>query len=78
MLPLRSIAEGKLIYQSIGCDGVPVEMKRLPPAEERVVLGEMERQLEQRGLCLRRDSKSSSQAIADATARRCWSIRRSS
>ena len=52
-LPLRSIAERKLIYQSIGRDGVPVAMKRLPPAEERVVLGEMERQLEQRGLCLR-------------------------
>jgi len=57
VLPLRSIAEGKLIYQSIGRDGVPVAMKRLPPAEERVVLGEMERQLEQRGLCLRQGDK---------------------
>lgn len=57
VLPLRSIAEGKLIYQSIGRDGAPVEMKRLPPAEERVVLGEMERQLEQRGLCLRQGDK---------------------
>jgi hypothetical protein len=57
VLPLRSIAEGKLIYQSIGRDGVPAEMKRLPPAEERVVLGEMERQLEQRGLCLRQGDK---------------------
>lgn len=57
VMPLRSIAEGKLIYQSIGRDGVPVEMKRLPPAEERVVLGEMERQLEQRGLCLRQGDK---------------------
>lgn len=57
VLPLRSIAEGKLIYQSIGRDGVAVEMKRLPPAEERVVLGEMERQLEQRGLCLRQGDK---------------------
>lgn len=57
VLPLRSIAEGKLIYQSIGRDGVPVEMKRLPPADERVVLGEMERQLEQRGLCLRQGGK---------------------
>jgi hypothetical protein len=28
VLPLRSIAEGKLIYQSIGRNGVPVEMKR--------------------------------------------------
>ncbi|HMG05762.1 MAG TPA: TIR domain-containing protein, partial [Chthoniobacterales bacterium] len=57
VLPLSSIAEGKLIYQSIKRDGVPVEMKRLPPAEERVVLGEMERQLEQRGLCLRQGDK---------------------
>lgn len=57
VLPLRSIAEGKLIYQSMGRDGVPVEMKRLPPAEERVVLGEMERQLEQRALCLRQGDK---------------------
>ena len=57
VLPLRSIAEGKLIYQSIGRDGAPVEMKRLPPADERVVLGEMERQLEQRGLCLRQGDK---------------------
>ena len=38
-------------------NGAPVEMKRLPPAEERVVLGEMERQLEQRGLCLRQGDK---------------------
>lgn len=57
ILPLRSIAEGKLIYQSIGRSGIPVEMKRLPPADERVVLGEMERQLEQRGLCLRQGDK---------------------
>ena len=70
--------KGKLIYQSIGRDGATVEMKRLPPAEERVMLGEMERQLEQRGLSCARATSSSSQAIADATARRCWSIRRSS
>jgi len=57
VLPLQSIAEGKLIYQSIGRDGVPVEMKRLPAAEERVVLGEMERQLLQRSLCLRQGNK---------------------
>ena len=56
-LPLRSIAEGKLIYQSIGRDGSPVEMKRLPPAQERVVLGEMERQLKERGLCLQQGDK---------------------
>lgn len=57
VLPMHSIAEGKLIYQSVGRDGVPVQMMRLPPAEERVVLGEMERQLEQRGLCLRQGNK---------------------
>lgn len=57
VLPLRSIAEGKLIYQSIGRDGVAVEMKRLSPAEERVVLSEMEQQLEHRGLCLRQCDK---------------------
>lgn len=56
-LPLRSIAEGKLIYQSIGRDGSPVEMKRLPPGQERVVLGEMERQLNERGLCLQQGDK---------------------
>jgi small GTP-binding protein len=57
VLPLRSIAEGQLIYQSIGRDGAAVEMKRLPSNEERVVLGEMELQLEQRGLCLRQGDK---------------------
>lgn len=57
VLPLRSIAEGKLICQSIESDGAPVEMKRLPPAQERVELGEMGRQLEQRGLCPRRGDK---------------------
>jgi len=56
-LPLRSIEEGNLIYQSIGRDGSAIEMKRLPAAEERVVLGEMERQLEMRGLCLRQGDK---------------------
>ncbi len=53
----RQFSEGKLIYQSIGRDGVPAEMKRLPSAEERVVLGEMERQLEQRYLCLRQGNQ---------------------
>jgi small GTP-binding protein len=57
VLPLRAIADGKLIYQRIGRDGAQVEMKRLPPAAERVVLGEMERQLEERGLCLRQGDK---------------------
>lgn len=57
VLPMKSIAEGKLIYQSIGRDGIPVIMKRLTAPDERVVLGEMERQLEQRGLCLRQGDK---------------------
>jgi small GTP-binding protein len=56
-LPLRSIAEGRLLFQSVERDGSILEMKRLPPAEERVVLGEMERQLELRGLCLRQGDK---------------------
>ena len=57
VLPIRSIAERDLLYQSVGRDGTPVETMRLPPAEERVVLGEMERQLERRGLCLRQGDK---------------------
>jgi small GTP-binding protein len=57
VLPLRSIAEGKLIYQSASQDGAVVEMRRLPPPEERIVLGEMERQLIERGLCLRQGDK---------------------
>lgn len=44
VLPLRSAGEGKLNYQSNRRDGAPVEMKRLPPTEPRVVQGEMERQ----------------------------------
>ena len=56
-LPLRSIAEGKLVYQSVGRDGGIAEMKRLPPSDERVVLGEMERQLLERHLCLRQGDK---------------------
>lgn len=38
-------------------DGGIVNMKRLPEAEERVVLREMERHLEERGLCLRQSDK---------------------
>lgn len=56
-LPLRSIAEGKLLFQTVGRDGGIVNMKRLSEVEERVVLREMERQLEQRGLCLRQGDK---------------------
>ena len=56
-LPLRSIADGELIYLSAGGDGNVVQMKRLPPSDERVVLGEMERQLRERGLCLQQGDK---------------------
>ncbi len=56
-LPLRSIAEGKLLFQTVERDGSILEMKRLPEVEERVVLREMERQLEERGLCLRQGDK---------------------
>jgi small GTP-binding protein len=56
-LPLRSIAEGNLLFQTVERDGSILEMKRLPGAEERVVLREMERQMEERGLCLRQGDK---------------------
>lgn len=56
-LPLRSIAEGKLLFQTVERDGSILEMKRLPRTEERVVLREMERQMEERGLCLRQGDK---------------------
>jgi WD40 repeat protein len=56
-LPQRSIAEGKLVYQSVGRDGAVVDMKRLQPHEERIILGEMERQLTERGLCLQQGDK---------------------
>lgn len=56
-LPLRSIAEGRLLFQTVERDGNIAEMKRLPAADERVVLREMERQLEERGLCLRQGDK---------------------
>ncbi|MBK5274469.1 MAG: TIR domain-containing protein [Desulfuromonadales bacterium] len=56
-IPLRSIAEGRLLFQSVERDGSILEMKRLPETEERVVLREMERQMEERGLCLRQGDK---------------------
>ena len=56
-LPLRSIAEGRLLFQTVERDGSIIEMKRLAPADERVVLREMERQLEERSLCLRQGDK---------------------
>ncbi|CAH1386576.1 Small GTP-binding protein domain-containing protein [Candidatus Nitrotoga sp. M5] len=56
-LPLRSIAEGKLLFQTVERNGEIVEMKRLPKSDERIILQEMERQLEERGLCLRQGDK---------------------
>ena len=56
-LPLRSIAAGELVYQSVGRDGNVIDMKRLPAQSERVILAEMERQLLDRGLCLRQGDK---------------------
>jgi len=56
-LPLQSIAEGKLLFQTVERDGSILEMKRLPEAEGRVVLREMERQMEERRLCLRQGDK---------------------
>lgn len=56
-LPLQSIAEGKLLFQTVERDGSILEMKRLPEVEERIVLREMERQMEERGLCLRQGDK---------------------
>lgn len=56
-LPIRSIAEGNLVYQSVTQEGEVLEVKRLPLQSERVVLVEMERQLLERGLCLRQGDK---------------------
>jgi WD40 repeat protein len=56
-LPVRSIAEGKLIYHGVGSDGSVVKMNRLSSADERVVLAEMERQLRERGLCVEQGDK---------------------
>jgi len=56
-LPLTSIGQGKLLFQTVDREGGVAEMKRLPEAAERVVLREMERQLEERGLCLRQGDK---------------------
>ena len=56
-LPLRSIEEGKLLFHTVERDDGIGEMQRLPGSEERVVLREMERQLEECGLCLRQGDK---------------------
>ena len=51
-LSRESIAHGELIYQFVGHESEPTKMNRLDLPEERVVLGEMERLLLKRGLCL--------------------------
>lgn len=52
-LPVSSIVEGKLIFQTKQQDGKDVAEKRLDPADEKVVLQAMEQMLLERRLCLR-------------------------
>jgi small GTP-binding protein len=54
-LPVSSIAEGRLIFQTSQADGREVEEKRLGPADEKVVLQAMEQMLLERRLCLRQN-----------------------
>jgi small GTP-binding protein len=57
-LPLGAIAEGRLIFQSLAHNGSDtIQMQRLPQEMERIVLREMEKQLEERFICLRQDGK---------------------
>ncbi len=54
-LPVRSIAEGKLIFQTRQASGEIVEEKRLAPREEPIVLQAIEQTLVGRKLCLWQD-----------------------
>ncbi|MCB9913475.1 MAG: GTP-binding protein, partial [Planctomycetes bacterium] len=54
-LPVRSIMEGKLIFQTKQAGGKTTGEKRLGPADEKVVLQAMEQMLIERRLCLRQD-----------------------
>ena len=54
-LPVSSIVEGKLIFQTKQEEGKDVVEKRLGPAEEKVVLQAMEQMLLDRRLCLRQN-----------------------
>jgi small GTP-binding protein len=54
-LPVSSIVEGKLVFQTKQEDGKDVVEKRLGPADEKVVLQAMEQMLLERRLCLRQD-----------------------
>jgi small GTP-binding protein len=53
-LPVSSIVDGKLIFQTKQADGKEAE-KRLPQAEEQIVLQAMEQLLLERRLCLRQN-----------------------
>lgn len=54
-LPVSSIMEGKLIFQTKHADGKAVAEKRLRQGDEKVVLQAMEQMLIERRLCLRQD-----------------------
>ena len=54
-LPVRSIVEGNLIFQTKQTNGKDVKEKRLGPDDERVVLQAMEQMLLERRLCLIQD-----------------------
>ena len=54
-LPVSSIVEGKLSFQTIQSEGTDVAERRLRPADERIVLQTMEQMLLERRLCLRQN-----------------------
>jgi small GTP-binding protein len=54
-LPVRSIMEGKLIFQANPAAGQGEAEKRLRPADEQIVLQDMESVLMERRLCLRQE-----------------------
>jgi small GTP-binding protein len=54
-LPVSSIMQGKLIFQTKQAGGKESEGKRLDPADEKVVLQAMEQMLLERRLCLRQN-----------------------
>lgn len=54
-MPVSSIVEGKLIFLTKRTDGEEAEEKRLPHAEEQVVLQAMEQLRLERRLCLRQN-----------------------
>jgi len=56
-LPVQSIAEGHLIFQTRQSSGEIVEEKRLGSREEPIVLQAMEQTLVERKLCLRQEGK---------------------